>query len=54
MSDEKPLVNTYGTNSPKAARFGEGARSRKEIDDATAAQRANSNAASPRKQYGER
>jgi hypothetical protein len=52
-SSDEILVNTYGTHSPKAARAGVGATTRQEIDEATAAQRASSNANSPRK-YSER
>jgi hypothetical protein len=51
--DNDLLVNTYGTKTVDAATFGKGATSREQIEEATAAQRANSNASSPRK-YGER
>jgi hypothetical protein len=53
-SIENPvLVNTYGTKKVDLATFGKGGRSVEQIDEATAAQRADSNAASPRR-YGER
>jgi hypothetical protein len=52
QSDEI-LTDTYGRNAPDAAKFGKGATSREQIDEATAAQRASSNASAPRK-YGER
>jgi hypothetical protein len=54
MSKDNPiLVDTYATKKVDAATFGKGATSREQIEQATVAQRANSNAAAPRK-YGER
>jgi hypothetical protein len=41
MSTEKPkiLVNVYGTDAPRAAKFGEGATTLSEVERATEARR---------------
>ena len=37
--EQKPLVATYGTNAPRAAEFGKGARDLSEVKEATAMRR---------------
>jgi len=54
MSDkDEILVNTYGRNAPDAAKFGKGAKSREQVDEASAARRAQADASKPSR-YSER
>jgi hypothetical protein len=54
MTDKTEILTSkYGATAPKAAKFGVGAATLEEINQATEAARANTNATAPRK-YAER